>query len=319
LLRWLKSLLKVMGIFVCLVGLSAGMIFLTLRILVPPQRVEVPSVVGKEAKEALVLLGEQDLALKLMGKKYSSQVPEGIIISQFPSPGTRVHKNREIKIFISGGIKLVVAPSLVGKREREAKIYLAQRGLRFAAVSYVHAQIPQGEIISQFPSPETEADVENGINILVSLGARNLQFYMPDFVGRKIDEVKELFNKLSLRIGKVKESPSLGEEGVVLSQSPSPGAMVDSETPIELTVSTFYEQKYSFSPRAEWILTVVEIPPGLTEKKVQAVIIDSQGERIIDYGQRKPGERVWIISRVVGGGKVKVYIDNKLTKIEEVE
>ena len=82
-LRWLKSLLKAAGIFACLVGLSVGMVFLTLRILVPPQRIEVPSVVGKEVKKALALLGEQDLSLKLMGEKYSSQVPDGIIISQF--------------------------------------------------------------------------------------------------------------------------------------------------------------------------------------------------------------------------------------------
>jgi len=319
LLRWLKSLLKIMGIFVCLVGLSIGMGFLVLRILVSPQEIKVPSIVGKEVEEALVLLGEQDLALKLMGKKYSSQIPEGVIISQFPSPGTKVHKNREIKVFISGGTRLAVTPSLVGKSQREAKIYLAQRGLRLGKVSYIYAQVPQGEVVSQDPSPQAEVDVENGVNILVSLGMRNPQFYMPDFVGIKIEEVKVLFDKLSLRIGKIKESPSLGEEGVVISQFPSSGAMVDAETPIELTVSTFYEQKPSLSPRAEWILTVVEVPPGLTEKRVQAVIIDSQGKRVVDYGQREPGEKVWIVSRVVGKGKVKIYIDSKLIEMKEIE
>lgn len=318
-LRWLKSLLKILGIFACLAGLSVGMVFLTLRILVPPQKIEVPLLVGKEVKEALVLLGEKDLALKLVDKKYSSQVPEGTIISQFPSPGTKVHKNREIKVFVSGGTRLVTAPSLVGKSKREAIIYLAQRGLKVAAVSYVYAQAPQDEIISQDPSPQTEIDVEDGMNILVSLGTRNIQFYMPDLVGKRIDEVKDLFDKLSLRIGKIKEAPSLGEEGVVLSQSCSPGAMVDSETPVELTVSTLYEQEQTLSPKAEWILTPVEIPPGLSEKRVKAVIIDNQGERTVDYGQRKPGEKIWIVSRVVGKGKVKVFVGNKLLKTEEIE
>jgi len=128
LLRWLKSLLKAAGILAFLVGLSLGMVFLTLRILVPPQRIEVPSVVGREMMKALALLGEQDLSLKLMGEKYSSQVPEGIIISQFPAPGAKVHKDREIRVFVSGGARLVITPSLVGKRKREANIYLAQRG-----------------------------------------------------------------------------------------------------------------------------------------------------------------------------------------------
>lgn len=318
-LRWLKSLLKAMGIFACLVGLSLGMVLLTLRILVPAQKIEIPSVVGKEVKKALVILGEQDLSLKLMGEKYSSQVPEGVIISQIPAPGTKVRKNREIRVFVSGGARLVTTPSLVGKRKREAKIYLAQRGLGIGTVSYVYTEAPEEEIISQDPSPQRETDVENGISILVSLGARNLQFYMPDFVGRKIDKVKELCDKLSLKIGKIKESPSLGEEGVVLYQSAFPGTMVDSETSIELTVSTFYEQEYSLSPEAEWIMTTVEVPLGLSDKEVRVIIIDSQGERGIDYGPRKPGERVLIISWVVGKGEIKVYIDNKLVKTEEVE
>ena len=318
-LRWLKSLLKAAGILACLVGLSLGMVFLTLRILVPPQRIEVPSVVGKEMMKALALLGEQDLSLKLMGEKYSSQAPEGIIISQFPAPGTKVHKDREIRVFVSGGARLVITPSLVGKRKREANIYLAQRGLRIGIVSYSYTQIPQEEIISQDPSPQTETDVEKGINILVSLGAKNLQFYMPDFVGSKIEEVRELCDKLSLKIGKIKESPSLGEEGAVLYQSVSPGTVVDSETPIELTVSTFYEQEHSLSPEAEWIMTTVEVPPGLMNKEVRVVIIDSRGERGMDYGQRKPGEKVLIVSRVVGKGEIKVYIDNKLVKTEKVE
>ncbi|GAH50591.1 unnamed protein product, partial [marine sediment metagenome] len=106
------------------------------------------------------LLGEQDLSLKLMGEKYSSQAPEGIIISQFPAPGTKVHKDREIRVFVSGGARLVITPSLVGKRKREANIYLAQRGLRIGIVSYSYTQIPQEEIISQDPSPQTETDVE---------------------------------------------------------------------------------------------------------------------------------------------------------------
>lgn len=318
-LRWLKALLKAAGIFACLVGLALGMVFLTLRILVPRQKIDVPSVVGKEVMKALALLGEQDLSVKLMGETYSSQVPEGIIISQFPAPGTKVRKDREIRVFVSGGARLGIIPSLVGKKKREANIYLAQRGQKIGMVSYSYTQVPEEEIISQDPSPQTETEVEKGINILVSLGAKDLQFYMPDFVGSKIEEVKELCSKLSLKIGKIKESPSLGEEGVVIYQSASPGTMIDSETAIELTVSTFYEQEHSSSPEAVWIMTIVDVPPGLMNKDVRVVIIDSRGERGVDYGQRKPGERVLIVSRVVGKGEIKVYIDNKLVKTEEVE
>ncbi len=319
-LRWLKYLLRVLGIFICLVGVFLGVTLLTLRILVPPQKkIEVPSITGKDVKEALILVSEQGLALKMIGKRYEPQIPQGVIISQFPSPGTKVRRNREIKVFISEGTRTAVVPSLIGKKVREAKIYLSQRGLNFGNTSYTYARFPQDEIISQGPSPQTEINTEDGINVLVSLGRRNPGFYMPEFMGRKIEEAKDIFEKLSLKIGKIKESPSSGEEGVILSQVPLPGTRVDCETSIELVVSTFYKEKQSFSPKVRWIPTLVEVPLGLTKKRVSVVIVDSQGRRTIDYGEREAGEKVRIISKVVGRGEIRIYVDGELVKIENVE
>ena len=318
-LRWLKYLLRVLGIFICLVGVFLGVALLTLRILVPPQKIEVPSIAGKDAKEALILVSEQGLSLKVIGKRYEPQIPQGVIISQFPSPGTKVRRNREIKVFISEGTRTAVVPSLIGKKLREAKIYLSQRGLNFGNASYTYAIFPQDEIISQGPSPQTEINTEDGINVLVSLGRRNPGFYMPELMGRKIEEAKDIFEKLSLEIGKIKESPSSGEEGVILSQVPLPGTRVDCETSIELVVSTFYKEEQSFSPKARWITTLVEVPLGLTKKRVSVVIVDNQGRRTIDYGEREAGEKVRIVSKVVGRGEIRIYVDGELVKIEKVE
>lgn len=318
-LQWLKCLLRVVGIFICLVGVSLGIALLTLRILVPSQRIEVPFIAGMDVEEALVLVSEQDLALKVIGKRYSSQIPQGVIISQFPSPGTKVRKNREVKVFISEGTRTAVVPSLIGKKVREARIYLSQRGLNCENISYTYARFPQDEVISQDPPPQTKINTEDGINILVSLGRRNPGFYMPEFMGRKIEEVKDIFERLSLKIGKIKESPSSGEEGVILSQVPLPGTRVDCETLIELVVSTFYKEKQSFSQKVRWIPTLVEVPLGLTKKRVNVVIVDSQGRRTIDYGEREAGGKVRIISKVVGRGEIRIYVDGKLVKIEKVE
>lgn len=241
-LQWLKCLPKVVGIFICLLGVLLGVALLTLRILVPPQKIEVPFIVGKDVEEALILVSEQGLALKVIGKEYSSQILQGVVTSQIPSPGTKVRRGREVKVKISEGIKRVAAPSLIGEKVGEAEIYLSQRGLNLGNISCTYARSPRDEIISQEPSPQTEMNPEEGINILVSLGRKNPEFYMPVLTERKIEEAKDILEKLSLKIGKIKESPSSEEEGLILSQLPLPGTRVDSETPIELEVSTLLRE-----------------------------------------------------------------------------
>jgi serine/threonine-protein kinase len=312
--------LRAIGIFVSLVGLSIGIGFLTLRILVPSKTIEVPSVAGKEVREAAIILSERDLALKIVGQEYSHQVPGGVIISQFPSPGTRVHTNRDIEVVVSEGRKVLSAPSLVGKKVREAKVHLSQRGLKFRDLSYVWAELPRGVIIAQDPPPQANINPREGISILVSLGKRNLHFYMPNFVGKKVGEVKDFLEKLPLKIGKIKESPSSSEGGVILSQSPLPGSRIDSETPIDLLVSAIYREKEpSLSPISKWILIPVRIPAGWVKRTVKVVVIDTQGEKVFDYGQKNPGEEVWIGAVVVGKGEIRCYLDEALIRVNRAE
>jgi len=316
---WLKSLLKGTLIVVCLWGLAIGMFILTLRILVPAEKIEVSSIVGTDIREAAILLGERDLGLRVVEKSYSSEIPRTIIISQVPFPGTKVSKNRVVEVVVSEGSKIITILSLVGKELREAEIYLSQRGLKIRNVSYVYVDYPQGKVFSQDPPPLTQINREEGVSLLVSLGKRELQFYLPDFEGRRLEEVKNFFEKLPLKIGKIKESPSEREEGIVLSQFPSPGSKVDAKSSIELTVSTFYEKKNSISLESKLFLDFIRIPPGFVEKEVKVVVMDFKGNRAMSYGKRKPGEKLGIITEVRGEGEIKIYIGDKLVKIQRVE
>ena len=318
-LSWLKSLLKIAGVFLFLLGITIGVCLLTLRILIPPERVEVPCVVGKDLKEALLLVSERDLALKVVDRKYSSEIPEGIIISQVPSPEVRVRKGREIEVVISEGKKSVVVPSVVGKKLIEARIYLSQRGLKIGNISYIYDDLPEGKVSAQDPPPQVEMNREEGINLLVSLGPEEKQYYMPDFTGSKIKRVKDLAEKIPLRIGRIKEVPSSEEEGIVLSQSPVAGSMVSEKTLVEFEVSAPYKKEGPVVQKERWILTCVDIPPGFTPRRVRVTIIDLEGVRSIDYGKRNPGERLWISSRLVGKGEIRVYIEGRLVKVKRVK
>jgi len=319
LLSWLKSLLKIAGIFFLLLGITIGVSLVTLRLLIPPEKVKVPCVVGKDLKEAALLLGERGLALRIVDRKYSSEIPEGIIISQIPSPEVRVRKDRGIEVIISEGEKLMSIPSLVGKKLTEAKIYLSQRGLKLANITYIYADHPRGEVLSQDPPPQVEMNREEGISLLLSLGLREEQYYMPEFTGTKIKRVRDLIENMPLKIGRIKEVPSWKEEGIVLSQFPVPGSMVNEKTLVELEISTSYKSERPVVQKEKWILIPIDISLGLAPRKVEVVTVDSEGTKTVDYGKREPGVRIWISSKVVGKGEVRIYVEGKLVEVERVE
>ena len=316
---WLKSFLKWVGIFVSLMGIALGMGLLTLRILVPSAKIEVPSVVGKDIKEAALVLSEQNLGLKVVGTKFSSQIPEDIIISQLPSPKAKVRRDRTIEVVLSAGRQVVVVPSLIGKRVREAELDLSRRGSKINSISYIYSEAAESQIVAQDPPAGTSSTRKGGLDILVSLGPRIPQFYMPDFTGKELRKGIDLVEKLPLNIGKIREVPFSGKEGIILSQSPLPGSQVDAEAPIEFTVSAFYEEEKRSPLATRWITTSVTVPWGFTPKEVKLEISDTQGTRTVSYGLRDPGEKVWLVSPVIGTGEVKIYVGEELVGIRMVK
>ncbi len=315
----LKSFLKWVGIFISLMGIAIGMGFLTLRILVPSEKIEVPSIVGKDIREAIFVLSEQNLGLRVVGTKFSSDIPQDIVVSQLPPPQVEVRRDRTIEVVISGGSRVVIIPSLIGKRVREARVDLSRKGSKIDTMSYIYSKAVQGEIVAQDPPAHISSSRKEGLDILVSLGPRNPQFYMPDFRGKKLGEETDLLEKLPLNIGKIKEVPFAGEEGIVIFQSPLPGSQVDAETSVEFTVSAFYrEEKPSPLATTRWITTSVTVPWGVTSKEVKVEIGDVQGNKTFSYGLREPGEKVWLASPITGTGEMRIYVGGQLVAIKRV-
>jgi len=310
--------LKVIGIFLVLLVVVGGTAYLTLRVLIPPENIEVPQIVGKKLDEAVILLSKSNLSLLVTGEKYSDRIPPDVVISQVPSPGVKVRKDRNIEVVISKGKKAISVPPVIGMEFREAKVFLSQRGLKIGYLSYTYSSLPQDEIVAQDPPSNGKVSQEEGINLLISLGFEKDKFYMPDLIGKKIEKVKALLESTSLSIGKIKESSS-GKEGIIISQSPAPGSIVTSGEEIELTVGTGSREKKSSLSKYKWIFIKVRIPLGLEKKKVKAVILDEEGERTVNYGWQSPGKDLWISSRVKGRGEVRVYVNDELFQVEKVK
>lgn len=315
--EWIKWFSKVSGFFFALLATVAIAAYITIAVLVPAESVTVPEVVGVRIEDALFLLSEKNLSVKVVDIKFSGEVPENFVISQFPAPETKVRENRNVELVISGGAEKLIISELVGMKLREAKVHLSGRGVNSINVSYIFSEASQDVVIAQDPPAGFKMARGEGINLLVSAGVPETTLMMPDLRGIKLNEVAERFGELPVGIIMVKEEFSTLAEGVIISQSIVPGTIINRDTGVELVVSGRTEESlYKLSLR-RWVLDSVQIPLGFTGKKVLVVVTDEEGRKTLDYGVHAPGEKVWISCEVVGEGEVKIYLDEQLVKVIE--
>ena len=124
------------------------------------------------------------------GTRFSTEFAAGQVVAQRPEAGTRVKRDKAIKLVVSEGRKQVVVPRLVGLTIKEAQVVLDQSGLKLGFVSRAHALESPREAIAQ-QSPEAGAtDIENPyINLLINIPQTDMRYLMPNLQGLRAAEV----------------------------------------------------------------------------------------------------------------------------------
>lgn len=67
------------------------------------QLVEVPRLVGKTERDARFTLEQRNLQVGEIVKKFTTEQPEDVVVSQIIQPGSKVKKNTKIDLIISNG------------------------------------------------------------------------------------------------------------------------------------------------------------------------------------------------------------------------
>ncbi|GAA0734714.1 Stk1 family PASTA domain-containing Ser/Thr kinase [Clostridium oceanicum] len=132
-------------------------------------KVEVPNIVGMTKEDAEKALKEKNLKLTV-AQKVKSDKKEGTIVESYPPSGTKVKKDSEVRVSISGG-KILTVPDLKGMDLQSAKDLINNSDLKVGDVSREYSDsVPEGNIISQ--SLNTGEEVKEGtkIDLVVSRG-----------------------------------------------------------------------------------------------------------------------------------------------------
>src|SRR5436190_7668467 len=217
-------------------GISA---ITAMRLAIRGTEVVVPPLMGKTEDEARQILEDNKLLLRVSSKRFNPTVPAGRIVEQNPPSGTRLKSSRSVKVLLSAGDRKYAVPNLVGSSIRAAKLTLAQRNFTLGntSVSHTGAGDPQ-TIQQQNPQPGSQEGADPTVNVLLSAGAAEEYFVMPDLVGKTLEVVAGRARVEGFQLGKpTHHKYSSVAPGVVTQQRPQAGHRLSKNDTILLEVS----------------------------------------------------------------------------------
>jgi serine/threonine-protein kinase len=201
---------------------------------------EVPDLTGRSVDEAAALAAERGLRVVVDTTQagFDEGVPAHRIRGQNPAPGMAVKAGQDLRVFLSLGPRIVRTPDLAGLTARTAALALAREGLVEGAVSAVRLPGPPG-VIAQGVVPGAATEPESPVDVLVSRGAADILYVMPDLIGRDFERVRLAFEARGFRLGGVKEQAYEGAAaGTILRQFPLAGSPVGLKDTLSFVVAS---------------------------------------------------------------------------------
>ena len=237
----LKTRVVSYGKILLLAGALAGTFLLfaaiAMRVAITARQVTVPDLVGRSIADATALSTQLDLQLRVDETlRADPKVPAGHVLGQEPTAGSAARRQRSLRVWVSSGAHVALAPSLLGESQRTAEIRVAQDGLTIGAVSEIRsAAYPPDVVVAQDPPPSTKTAQ---IRLLVNRGEDRAVYVMPDLIGLNGERAAEVMRFRGFRVSiTAQSSASAIPPGVVVRQSPAGGYQVHPGDPIALEVS----------------------------------------------------------------------------------
>jgi beta-lactam-binding protein with PASTA domain/predicted Ser/Thr protein kinase len=133
-----------------------------------PEQVTVPDVTGLSRESAESRLRGAHLVAEV-DEQESEDVPEGDVISQSPTAGSKLARNSTVTITVSTGKPQVTVPDVVGTKEAKANSTLSRAGLTpVREEREVTDPAQDGVVIEQRPGSGSEAD--KGSQVVIVIG-----------------------------------------------------------------------------------------------------------------------------------------------------
>jgi beta-lactam-binding protein with PASTA domain len=237
----------------------------------------VPDLTGREYNREQLLPELEKLRLTIgdvLEEPDNSKI--GKIIRQEPAPLSNVFYWTKINLVIGVQAQVetgnrVKVPGVIGFEIFQAKQILSASRLMPGEIVEIPANQQQQIVVRQFPAEGSFVSPGSLVKLYVSSGQGAARVYVPDLIGKSLEQAAEVLKSNNLVFGSLKESFSEETEGIVVSQSPIPGTQVGPGAAIDLiyTVKKLVPDLIGRQLEdAVMLLRIVDIPVGkVTDRK----------------------------------------------------
>jgi eukaryotic-like serine/threonine-protein kinase len=223
--RWIFRALVLFVVF-----MAAAL--LAMRFAIHGRQTTIPKIVGLTQTQAERLLADHGLVLEEGDRYFSSDIPEGRVMSQAPQPGVQVRRGWHVRVAESMGPQRVVIPDLIGNSERAAEINIRRRGLDLGSIATASLSgAPADQIVAQSPPPNAVNVSEPKISLLMAAAEERPSFVMPDLVGQSEDNAVDAIVNAGLRVAGINSQAAAPTLANPATPATPPANAVDSVPP----------------------------------------------------------------------------------------
>lgn len=272
-----KAVVLVTFFILFTVGIAGATAFFTsIRRL---ETVKVPVVVGMDVSDAIVKLEEYGLTATLI-QRYTTESEKGAILTQDPDSGSSLRVGSRVQLLVSMGATIERIGDYRGKALNEVRSEVQQinsilgNNLLTIRTIQTESEAPAGTVISQTPETGTEVAESTVITLWVSEIEEVSQVRVPNLLNLVYNDALQLVGRSGVPFDFEVRAAADGEvSGYAVSQTPNPGAIVSSDTVIniEITEPPRIPDGWEFGIfELETELPIYDAPLGLNVEAVES-------------------------------------------------
>ncbi len=169
---------------------------------------KVPSVVGKNTKDAIKFLEDKGFDVMIQDSVYTDTAKMGIVLKQLPDPNSTVKINRTILLTVNRiTLPLIDMPALEGKTLNFALEILRRSHLKLGDTIFQPDFMKGAVIRQQFRgdkiAPGSKIPWGSAVDLVIGSGLNEEPIPVPDLSGLTFEEAKILLEQQGILLGAV--------------------------------------------------------------------------------------------------------------------
>jgi len=277
--------------------------------------IEVSSFIGLTEIESAELATEKGVKIERL-YAFSTDIPEGEVISQDPPQGETVQPNGTVTLVFSQGIEMISVPDVTNQTLEDARDILSEQNIQIGDIEFIESEMPEGYVVLQDPEADTMLPIDEQINLTVSKIIDLSIAVVPSLKGLYTDEVRDMFEQMEfvkcfVYLEEGEDGQPHEQPGIVLNQSPQENMEENIYNPLFIWVGAYGENFH--------IIENLELSIEHPDSLVRVTIMEEESpiEYVMKEDKLKKGDQIIEVELVSFEAKEKfmnVYVNDELVQ-----